>query len=137
MAELKITAPKLGDKFNKILGPVGFLVESIMYEWAYKNVEGYSGGMWENVESDDGAFYRRLSDEPGPFKVSNPGNYSVNEMSTDSMGMVATLVGMNIALWEVYESNPGMGKILHDAYYKLRAFALDSEEAVAIASAID
>ena len=134
--DLKITAPRMGDAFHKMAGSAAPLVEMIMYGWCSNNVEDYNGGCWENVTTEDGAVYRRLMDEDDKvFKVSNPAAYWEGEMSSNTMGIVATLFGLNHALWEIYEKNEDLGKKLSDAYHKLRDFALDGPDAGAIYAA--
>ena len=129
MKDLKITAPKLGDAFNKMCGAAAPMVEMIMYGWCDENAEGYNGGCWENVTTGNGAVYRRLMDDDDKtFKVSNPAAYWEGDMNANTMGIVATLFGLNHALWRVYEKNEDLGRKLSDAYHKLRDFALDGPD---------
>ena len=107
-----------------------------LFAWADANVDDYVGGMWETVQITDTLGYRRLRTDKDKLTIHNKGAFWSKEVSTDCMGIVATLCAINHALWSIAGSEEC--KTLTKLFYRLRDWALvNHPEATDISMALD
>jgi hypothetical protein len=91
----------------------------------------YKGGYWDFFTLSNGGFYMAPASYEEGFSFSVPGNQYQGHMSADAAGIVASLVALNLLLWN------WPSKQLNDLFFQLRAFALEHAEEEAILGAID
>ncbi len=105
-------------------------VETAIFDVLGEMCEAYQGGHWEFYELSNGAFFMAPSGS-GSYRLSCAGNYFQGELSAEATGIVASLIGINRALWTFRTEQ------LNDRFYGLREFAIDHPEAAQIMAAID
>ncbi|NWL45447.1 antirestriction protein [Pseudomonas hunanensis] len=105
-------------------------VEGAIYDALREICNAYHGGYWEYYELSNGAFFMAPTGADN-FTLTCAGNYFQGELSAEATGIVASLLGINRALWAFRTQQ------LDDRFYGLREFAIHHPEAVQIMAAID
>lgn len=130
-----ITATRVSD-FRRLsvlphyFGQHMIAVESAIFDALREICKAYHGGHWEFYELSNGSFFMAPSSSE-TFQVTCAGNWFQGELSAEATGIVASLLGINRALWK-YRTNQ-----LNDRFYGLREYALNHPEARQIMAAID
>lgn len=120
--------------FPKRAGALCFGFEHMIYGVAAAQSD-YLGGYWEFYELDNGGWYvaPRLGHS---LEFACPNGYS-GTLSDDAAGVAVSLIAINYLLWTVYQTRPTLGDELRDAFYALRDYASQHDEAAAIFGVID
>lgn len=113
--------------FGNRLYPAG---EAAVFNWMKTLCPAYSGGFWDFVDLSNGGFYLRLRTDKAHFDVRVDGSGFEGELSPDAASIVATMFAINELLW-------GGADHLDGAFYKLRDYAMEHDEARQILGAID
>lgn len=116
-------------------GPYFFAFENAVFDWMAALCEEYSGGYWHFYETSNGGFYMAL-DHAARMRVVVPSNDTGETMSAEAASIAANLFALNALCWKI-EHNRELQSRFVDAYYALRDFALEHEEAPAILRVID
>lgn len=114
----------------KYAGKHMMMVEAMIFDAMREYCNDYQGGCWYMYELTNGGFYMA----PGraeTLAMSCAGNFYEGTMSADAAGVVATLVGINRAVWRTH-SEP-----LTTLFYAVREFAMQHKESADILRAID
>ncbi|BES73858.1 antirestriction protein (plasmid) [Marinobacter nanhaiticus D15-8W] len=106
------------------------MVEQATYGSLSDMCHAYNGGLWDFYALSNGGFYMAPATDQA-FRLVVPGNGFDGSMSADAAGVVASLVGINRALWA------SGSEVLNSRFYQLREFALDHPENAQIFAAID
>ena len=104
-------------------------VESAVYAAMREMAAEYTGGYWHYYDVSNGGFYMAPQAET-PFAVSVHGNGFAGSLSADTVGIVASLFGINRI------ANRGCERCI-EHYYLLRDYAASHPEAHHIFRAID
>jgi len=104
--------------------------ESLVFNFMGQYAQGYSGGYWHFYTLSNGGLYIAL-DSVERFKVCNPMNYFEKEMSAQAASISVCLYALNALAWKRQSAS------IIDAYYHLRDFAAEHEEAAQIMAFID
>lgn len=138
---MKLTSVKNGDALQNQLTPYSYITfENILMNWCSENVTPYNGGMWVLAhpnDDDDIVFWYLRGDEDDTFTIINPGAHWQGEVSRQTMGLIATLVGLNHALWYFYHRDVGISQRFSEAYQKLLNWAYTTDDAGVISMALD
>ncbi|WP_144940690.1 antirestriction protein [Pseudomonas alabamensis] len=105
-------------------------VEGAIFDSLSEMCGAYQGGYWEFYELSNGAFFMAPASSE-TFTLTCAGNYFQGELSAEATGIVASLLGINRALW-AYRTEQ-----LNDRFYGLREYAIQHPEAAQIMAAID
>lgn len=98
------------------------LGESLIHRWARKNCAQYKESGWNLYQVSGGAYYM-APDITGPSRVVIPGKWFDHELSSDAIGISATLSALSRLGTELaYTGAPGEEMI--ERYHYLRHFAL-------------
>lgn len=96
----------------------------------------YEGGYWEYYSLSNGGWYAAM-DSDTTYVIEVPTNGYRGAMSADAAGVFVSLMAINHLLWAVVEENEALARELQTAFYALRDYAAEHEEAAAIFGAID
>ena len=105
-------------------------LEPVIYTFAERLAENYSGGYWNFYELSNGGFYMAPEDS-GIFPVICDNGYE-GDMSADALGITACLYAYSHLSFD-----PKLTEICARHYHLLREFMLDHAEVRTILSATD
>lgn len=106
------------------------VVEAAIFDALGEMCDTYQGGYWEFYELSNGAFFMAPATAE-KLTLTCAGNYFQGELSAEAAGIVASLLGINRALWKFRT------KQLDDRFYGLREYAIHHPESALIMAAID
>jgi hypothetical protein len=104
--------------------------ENLVYDYARQLCPGYTGGLWDFFELDNGGVYMAPA-SARDLAISVEGNGFQGTLSADAAGIVLTL----FALGEL--ANRAMSAKFSFLYHQLREFAAQHAEGPLIFEAID
>lgn len=104
--------------------------EAYIFNKMKEDAAKYNGGFWEYYTLFNGGFYMSLTQEK-PLKMVCVGNYYEGEMSADAASIGVNLFALNTFACEINPEKFG------EAYYQLRDYAIQHNEAAQIMAYID
>ncbi len=112
--------------------------EGLLFDWAGRGIEHYSGGYWDFFELSNGGFYWALNDTENHYSFTSINGYSHPGLSADVIGIIVTLYALcHLAEIAHTKGDEGHADTIIKHYYKLRDFASEHSEAGVIFRAID
>ena len=125
---------------GKIFQMGSALAESTSYNFADRLIEGYGGGYWDyyTVATEDGLSFFAGLDEDTTYRVSNPDNFSDEEVNGVTAGVVVWLYTLNAIAhhWHA-KGKPHMVEKYAGHYDVLRDLAATLPESQKIFALID
>lgn len=115
------------------------MVERLMFDTAKAQAEGYTGGLWGDLNISKGCAIATVPGE-GTVRIQSAANYCDVTTTRESAGAAFTLIAVNLACWYFHEKGHSeLSAFLSDYFHKLRDAVLSTKtlDIPAILSIID
>lgn len=100
------------------------IIEGLLYHYADKYIQGYSGGYWEMITLSNGGKFMFLSNSEEVL-LTNPMNYFSKKVSSETAGLaLCALVYAHISETNYIKGKFSISKQMHKNFSLLRDYAL-------------